>query len=469
MKRYVAIDIMPEAVRTFIGTPTEHGIDMELIDSFPNRQISLFGHVYWNMYVIYVGVIDSLRKIAQRGVEIQSIGIDGFGADICCFGSDGQLLSQPLSFLDIIEDKRQAKIFNRMSEDELYGLTGMPNLSFSSIMLLDAMRCYGSTALSVADKLLFMQDALAYMLTGEMTTGSIVASAGSLLNITTRSLDSEILSRVGLNAKNLGSFVEAGMSVGFLNHDVQSWTGLGSIPVVSVAGHNVISAAMSVPSCTPNQAYIFASKTSAVGMEVDSPQLTMSAMKAKLCNQHSIGGYICLHRFVNGLGVLDRLRKEWDSNISDEELFKLAAAADENQSVIDTDTFEFSQTNTTITQVIKQICNYTRQPQPQSFGDYVRCLIISVATKYAETLSVVSYEAKLDFDEIHMTGKTSDNPLLCQSLADISGKTVIGGQEFAAARGNIMIQAIASGEATCIDDLKTVERNNKNLVWYKPH
>jgi rhamnulokinase len=53
-------------------------------------------------------------------------------------------------------------------------------------------------------------------------------------------------------------------------------------------------------------------------------------------------------------------------------------------------------------------------------------------------------------DQIHIVGGGSQNELLCQISADVSGCQVVAGPVEATAIGNIAIQAITAGE---LDDL----------------
>ena len=74
------------------------------------------------------------------------------------------------------------------------------------------------------DKILFMPDALSYMLTGEMVTEYTIASTAQLVNAQTRRLEPELLKAVGLKEENFGGFVFRGEKLGTLSEDVQKIT-----------------------------------------------------------------------------------------------------------------------------------------------------------------------------------------------------------------------------------------------------
>jgi len=70
-------------------------------------------------------------------------------------------------------------------------------MNFNSLFQLDTLRRNNDSALAHADKILFMPDALSYMLTGEMVTEYTIASTAQLVNAHTRKLDSQILKSIG--------------------------------------------------------------------------------------------------------------------------------------------------------------------------------------------------------------------------------------------------------------------------------
>ena len=62
-------------------------------------------------------------------------------------------------------------------------------MNFNSLFQLDTLRRNDDSALAAADKLLFIPDALSYMLTGEMVTEYTIASTAQLINAKTRKFE----------------------------------------------------------------------------------------------------------------------------------------------------------------------------------------------------------------------------------------------------------------------------------------
>ena len=59
------------------------------------------------------------------------------------------------------------KFFGTIPREELYRRTGIQIMNFNTVFQLFAMGQEGNSALEAAEGLLFMPDAISYMLTGE--------------------------------------------------------------------------------------------------------------------------------------------------------------------------------------------------------------------------------------------------------------------------------------------------------------
>ena len=161
-------------------------------------------------------------------VQITSIGIDTWGVDFVCVGKDGGLLRQPYSYRDPHTMGAPEAFFARVPRKQVYGWTGIQIMNFNSLFQLDTLRRNKDSALEMADKILFMPDALSYLLTGEMVTEYTIASTAQLVNAETRRLEPALLKELGLTEDNFGRFVYPGEKIGVLTKEIQTITGLRS-------------------------------------------------------------------------------------------------------------------------------------------------------------------------------------------------------------------------------------------------
>jgi len=69
---------------------------------------------------------------------------------------------------------------------------------------------------------------------------------------------------------------------------------------------------------------------------------------------------------------------------------------------------------------------------------------------------------------IHIVGGGAQNRLLCQMTADACDRRVVAGPMEATAIGNVMMQALASGDVTSIADAREVIRDSFAVEEYLP-
>ena len=247
-KRFFAVDLGATSGRTIIGTISNGKMELEELTRFDNNLIQTGGHFYWDIFALYNEVIKGLSLVAKRQIEIQSIGIDTWGVDFVCVGSDGAILRNPLAYRDPHTVGKMEEYFaKKVARDEVYNITGIQFMNFNSLFQLYAMDEAGNTALRNADKVLFVPDALSYMLTGNAVCEYTIASTSQMLDPRTKDLDSRLVESVGLKRGQFGEMVNPATVIGTITEEVQKMTGLGAVPVMAVAGHGTGSAVAAVP------------------------------------------------------------------------------------------------------------------------------------------------------------------------------------------------------------------------------
>ena len=69
---------------------------------------------------------------------------------------------------------------------------------------------------------------------------------------------------------------------------------------------------------------------------------------------------------------------------------------------------------------------------------------------------------------VHVVGGGVNNRLLCRLTADITGKPVVAGPAEATAAGNVMVQALARGRVSSLDQVRRVIAASTPLQQYDP-
>ena len=213
---FFAVDLGATSGRTIVGHLDEGQIKLEEVTRFPNNLIEQGGHYYWDIHALYFEMIRGLKEVANRSLNITSIGIDTWGVDFVCIGDDGAILRNPRAYRDPITfEAMDDYLQNVVSRQEVYSITGIQFLNFNSLFQLYAMQREGNTALKCAQKILFVPDALSWMLTGEMVCEYTIASTSQMLDPRTKELDEKLLASVGLTKEMFGRMVMPGTQIGW--------------------------------------------------------------------------------------------------------------------------------------------------------------------------------------------------------------------------------------------------------------
>ena len=470
-KYFFAVDLGATSGRTIIGSLSDGKISLEEVTRFPNNLIEQGGHFYWDIYALYFEMIRGLKEVAQRGLCITSIGIDTWGVDFVCVGDDGAILRNPRAYRDPITfNAMDDYLKSVITRKEVYDITGIQFMNFNSIFQLYAMRREGNSALKNAQKILFVPDALSWMLTGEMVCEYTIASTSQMLDPRTKELDERLLASVGLKRDMFGRMVQPGTQIGTLTEEVQRLTGLGPIPVIAVAGHDTGSAVAAVPAKNEQFAYLSSGTWSLMGIEVKDAIINELSYERNFTNEGGIEGTTRFLKNICGMWLYERCRKEWPEEVrklSHPELQGSAMQVKAFRSIINPDDAVFANPSSMI-EAIQQYCRNTNQYVPESPAEICRCIFDSLALRYKQVFQWIQEFSPFKLDILHIIGGGSLNKYLNQFTANATGVTVLAGPQEGTAIGNIMLQAKAAGNVRDIWEMRAIIANSIQLAKYEP-
>ena len=308
---FFAVDLGATSGRTILGSIEDGKLKQREITRFPNTIIELGGHFYWDLYALYNEIVKGLKVCADEGIELTSIGIDTWGCDFAVFGADGGLLRNPYCYRDPHTEGAMEEYFKLIPKEKVYEKTGIQFMNFNSLFQLATMRRNNDSALSIANKILFIPDALMYMLTGEAVCEYTVLSTSQMLNPRTKTIDTDLIDVIGLKESQFGRYVNPSDQVGTLTPEVQRLTGLGAVPVVAVAGHDTGAAVAAVPAQNPNFAYLSCGTWSLLGIETQEAIINEKSFEYNFTNEGGIEGTTRFLKNICGMWLLERCRKEW--------------------------------------------------------------------------------------------------------------------------------------------------------------
>ena len=470
-KYFFAVDLGATSGRTIIGSLSDGKISLEEVTRFPNNLIEQGGHFYWDIYALYFEMIRGLKEVAQRGLCITSIGIDTWGVDFVCVGDDGAILRNPRAYRDPITfNAMDDYLKSVITRKEVYNITGIQFMNFNSIFQLYAMKREGNSSLKNAQKILFVPDALSWMLTGEMVCEYTIASTSQMLDPRTKELDERLLASVGLKRDMFGRMVQPGTQIGTLTEEVQRLTGQGPIPVIAVAGHDTGSAVAAVPAKNEQFAYLSSGTWSLMGIEVKDAIINELSYERNFTNEGGIEGTTRFLKNICGMWLYERCRKEWPEEVrklSHPELQGSAMQVKAFRSIINPDDAVFANPSSMI-EAIQQYCRNTNQYVPESPAEICRCIFDSLALRYKQVFQWIQEFSPFKLDILHIIGGGSLNKYLNQFTANATGVTVLAGPQEGTAIGNIMLQAKAAGNVRDIWEMRAIIANSIQLAKYEP-
>jgi rhamnulokinase len=467
---FLAVDLGATSGRVISGSIENGKLVLEDIHKFPNEMIAIHGNHYWNIFHLFRQIKEGLTIASRKGIKPVSIGVDTWGVDIAFVGEDGSLMGLPYAYRNFTTRENTDSFLKQFPLDELYARTGIQTLDFNTVFQLYALQLRQSSQLKAAKHILFMPDAISYLLTGQQVTEYTIASTSQMLNPTTKDFDSKILEYIGVErSKFPGEIVFSGHQVGTLTQELAQETGLGEIPVIAVAGHDTASAVVSVPAVDHKFAYLSSGTWSLMGLELPEPVVNDRSQKANITNEGGVDGTIRFLKNITGMWILEQCKKEWDLEhvYSYEELVDLSHKATPFASLFDPDNEKFANPQS-MTKAIAEFCRQTGQEIPSTAGEFVRAIFESLALRYKQVFESLKTFATFPIDRLHVIGGGSRNEFMNQLTANSTGVEVLAGPAEATAIGNMMMQAKAVGRFNNIQEIRDFIRTSVALNVYHP-
>ena len=350
------------------------------------------------------------------------------------------------------------KYFEKISKDVVYDKTGIQIMNFNTLYQIFASMETGYVPMKQAKYLLFMPDALAYMLTGEKVCEYTISSTSQILNPRTKDFDKELLEAAGVDASVFSKPVMPGTIVGTLTDALAQYSRLGKVNVVSVAGHDTASAVAAVPALDENFAYLSSGTWSLMGIESKEPIITPETYELNYTNEGGVEGTTRFLKNICGMWILEQCRKEWalmGKDYSYPEIVKMAMEAKPFVAFIQPDDPSFANPPSML-EAINAFCLRNGEPCPENDAQIVRLIFESLALRYRQVLGDLDRIAKFPIERLHIIGGGSKNDLLNQWTANAINRKVVAGPSEGTGIGNVMIQAMAAGVVSSLKEMRSI-------------
>lgn len=472
MKNYLAFDLGASSGRAIIGHYDGQTIELEELHRFANGPHTVGNQLFWDIDTLFAEIKEGLRKALATGTPIDGIGIDTWGVDVCYLGADGKLIGLPHHYRDPRTDDVMPWTFERISKEEIYRETGIQFMNLNTIFQLSASLRDKEEALQQADKLLFIPNALTYLLCGNVSAEYSIATTSQLFNPTTGDWAWKIIDALGLKRSLFPRITPSCTVAGTLTPEIQKEFDCGAIPVILIGGHDTASAVAAVPAVKETGwAYLSSGTWSLMGMELPAPCLSPAAQAANYTNEGGVGNTIRFLKNIMGLWLIQECRNQWIREGNKYSFAELATMAREQAepffAIINPNDHLFEAPGDMPAR-IREFCKTTGQRVPDTPAQIARIALESLALRYRQTWNELEQLTGQKLKTLHLVGGGCQNILLNEFTANAIQATVVTGPVEATALGNILGQGIATGTIDNLDAARKIVKRSTPTQTYQP-
>ena len=394
------------------------------------------GHLRWDFEALFNELKTGLKKaFAKYGDEIKSIGIDTWGVDYGLLDKEGRLIANPICYRDDRTKGMMDAAFQKLPKEEFFQHAANQFMEINT-----AFQLMSETDLQRAERLLFMPDLFNYFLTGKCYNEFTIASTSQLLNTKTHQWDDVIFERLNLPKHLMQEIIYPGTVIGELTAELAAEVG-GNAKVVAIGSHDTASAVASIKDDGSDWAFISSGTWSLMGTPSKEPIISKEALESDFTNEGMTDGRIRFLKNITGLWLIQQLVKEWEQEGYKCDYSELVKEAEHSSldSSFDVDDARFMNPEK-MSEAIISYLKEENQELPITKGDFMRCVCISLAKKYAEVKTQMERCTNKKINKIYIVGGGSKNQLLNRLAAEYTQCEVIRGEVEATAMGNVLVQ-----------------------------
>lgn len=470
---FLAVDLGASSGRVFVGGWSGTKFELNELHRFTNGSVNILGNLHWDVLQIWAQIKYGFCCYArEHSTALAGIGVDAWGVDFALLDQAGHLVGNPYHYRDARTEGMPDAVFTCVPKYDVFCQTGNQPWQGNTLFQLFSMVHDRDELLSVGATFLMIPDLFAYWLTGEKAVEYTIGSTSQMLLKARHEWARELLCRLGIPTRILPPVVPSGTRLAPLCSDLAKEVAFPSAPpVIAAAEHDTASAVAAIPGMDSASAFISCGTWSIMGIETSEPITTQEALDLGFTNEGGAGGSVLFLRNLAGFWLLQECIRQWQRQGQSYTWEALLTQAEETQpfvSFIDPDSSDFFSPDD-ILAAIRQYCRRTSQREPDTVGAVVRCCLESLSFRYRSVLEALVKLIGRELNTIRIVGGGCKNRMLCQFTADASGRVVVAGPIEASALGNVMIQAVAAGHLSGIDQGRQAIAASIQLSIFDPH
>ncbi len=471
-KSYIAVDLGAESGRVMLAALDAEKLSLREIHRFPNGPIQQDGSMRWDFKQLCAAIKTGIGQAArQAGGEVSGIAVDSWGVDFGLIDKSGKLIENPYHYRDSRTDGMLERAYEKLPRQQIYHHTGIQFMQLNTVYQLLAMRLKNDPVLAKTDKLIFMADLVAYYLCGEVFAEYSLASTSQMMDMRTGTWSKAIFDSFDLPMHIMPKIVPPGTIVGRLKPPVAAELGCSAIPVIAAGSHDTACAVAGVPVAgEKNWAYLSSGTWSLMGTEIPKAVITDKTYEYQFTNEGGVNHTIRMLKNIMGLWLVQECRRHWQkegAELSYAQLTEMAQRARPFAGFVNPDYQEFFAPGEMPGKINRYLGQMGQKPTEDK-GQMIRMILESLAFKYRWVLERLEEVNGHAFEVLHIVGGGIQNELLSQFAANATGKRVVAGPVEATASGNIIIQALATGQIKSIKEGREIIRKSNPLKEYQP-
>ncbi|MGQ9907949.1 MAG: rhamnulokinase [Candidatus Flexifilum sp.] len=453
----IAVDLGADSGRVMTVRLEGETLIQEEAHRFPNVPVMVRGRLHWDVLRLWHEIVTGVDRVLDGAL---SIGIDAWGVDYALLDKDGELVGNPVHYRDARTMGAPEWVYQRIPKRDLFERTGLQFMILNTIYQLAAMVRDESDQLARAATYLSIPDLFNYWFTGVKKCEFTHVSTTQLYDPRRGDWDRELMQLLGIPAQIFPEIIPPGTRLGEYK----------GIPVIAPATHDTGSAVVGVPATQTDYAYLSSGTWSLIGLELPAPVINDGAFQANITNEGGVDGTFRFLKNVVGMWLAQQCRYTWrdqGTEYSWDDLTGAAAGAEPFRSLIDVDDPSFLPPGDMPTR-IREFCQRTGQPIPETVGQVMRTVYESLALKYRHVLDSMAAVSGQPINRLHVIGGGSRNNLLNQMTADAIKRPVVAGPAEATALGNAIVQLIALGRIASVREARAMLSRTAETRTFEP-
>jgi rhamnulokinase len=304
---YVACDLGAESGRVMLGTLADGKLTLEEIHRFSNGPITVAGTLRWDVLRIFDELKAGIRKVAARGIKVESLSTDSWGVDYVWLKDNEPLLTAPYHYRDARTDDGYAQAFAVVPKEEVFAESGIQFMTLNTLYQLHADSRQRPWVFKSADRFLCIGDYFNYLFSGIAKAEVSLASTTQLYNPKKKKWSKPLLKKLGLPSKCFPEIVPSGTILG----PADCALGLDGAKVIATCSHDTGAAVAAVPGEGKGWAYLSSGTWSLLGIEAKKPIISDASREANFTNEVGYGHSIRFLKNIVGLWILQECRRAW--------------------------------------------------------------------------------------------------------------------------------------------------------------